>query len=248
MYHETGDEHHFATRRCARRCRRAPTPMRQWFAHEMDRVFARMWLAAGRADRARPRRRVHPPRRRRRERADRARRRRRDSRVPQRLPPSRHAALHRGARHAFSGSIQCPYHAWTYGLDGRLLAAPQMDEVDGFDRSEYPLRGVACDTWDGHIFINLVPDSRAARATQLGELPARFAPWRDAGSAAGAPHRVRRRHQLEAGGAELQRVPALPGDPSAAQPDASLSRRRERADDRAAIAAARWGSRTASRR
>ena len=47
---------------------------------------------------------------------------------------------HRGTRlcndqhGAFQGSIQCPYPAWTYGLDGRLIAAPQMDEVSGFDR------------------------------------------------------------------------------------------------------------------
>lgn len=77
----------------------------------------------------------------------------------------------------FHGSIQCPYHAWTYGLDGRLLAAPQMDEVEGFDRSEYPLRSVACETWDGHIFINL-SESPVALSQQLRDLPQRFAPWR----------------------------------------------------------------------
>ena len=162
---------------------------------------------------------------------------------------------HRGTRlctrsdGTFQGSIQCPYHAWTYGLDGRLLAAPQMDEVDGFDRADYPLRQVACETWDGHIFINLRSTRRSEPlAAQLGDLPARFAPWRDAGAAAGAPHRLRRRHQLEAGGPELQRVPALPGDPSAAQPDAPLPRRRERADRPRPIAAAPWASRRASRR
>jgi len=44
---------------------------------------------------------------------------------------------HRGTRlkedacgHA--SAIQCPYHAWTYGLDGRLIGAPHMDEVPGF--------------------------------------------------------------------------------------------------------------------
>jgi Rieske 2Fe-2S family protein len=89
---------------------------------------------------------------------------------------------HRGTRicteaeGAFPGSIQCPYHAWTYGLDGRLVAAPQMDEVEGFDRGDYPLRGVACDTWDGHVFINLSA-SPASLPEQLGDLPRRFAPW-----------------------------------------------------------------------
>ena len=31
-------------------------------------------------------------------------------------------------------SIQCPYHAWTYALDGRLIGAPHMNEVEGFDK------------------------------------------------------------------------------------------------------------------
>ena len=38
-----------------------------------------------------------------------------------------------------AGSIQCPYHGWTYGLDGRLIGAPQMDDVEGFRRDDYPL-------------------------------------------------------------------------------------------------------------
>jgi len=76
-----------------------------------------------------------------------------------------------------AGSIQCPYHAWTYGLDGRLLAAPQMDEVEGFDRTHYPLRAVACQEWDGHLFINLA-EAPEPLASQLRDLPARFAPWR----------------------------------------------------------------------
>ena len=45
---------------------------------------------------------------------------------------------HRGTRlcdresGAFAGSIQCPYHAWTYDLAGRLIGAPLMDDVEGF--------------------------------------------------------------------------------------------------------------------
>ena len=38
-----------------------------------------------------------------------------------------------------SAAIQCPYHAWTYGLDGRLIGAPHMDEVPGFNKADYPL-------------------------------------------------------------------------------------------------------------
>jgi phenylpropionate dioxygenase-like ring-hydroxylating dioxygenase large terminal subunit len=67
---------------------------------------------------------------------------------------------HRGTRlkedacgHA--SAIQCPYHAWTYGLDGRLIGAPHMDEVPGFDKADYSLRAVNLALWEGFIFINL---------------------------------------------------------------------------------------------
>jgi Rieske 2Fe-2S family protein len=146
-----------------------------WFSLEMDRVFARMWIAACRADQVdRPGSFV-----------------RRDvagaSVLIVRGSDGAIRALHNVCRHrgtelctdragTFPGSIQCPYHAWTYGLDGRLLAAPQMDEVDGFDRAEFPLRSVACETWDGHVFVNL-GDNPAPLAQQLGDLPRRFAPW-----------------------------------------------------------------------
>src|SRR5882724_3636275 len=67
---------------------------------------------------------------------------------------------HRGTRlkedacgHA--SAIQCPYHAWTYGLDGRLIGAPHMDEVPGFDKADYPLHQVNLGLWEGFIFVNL---------------------------------------------------------------------------------------------
>jgi glycine betaine catabolism A len=68
---------------------------------------------------------------------------------------------HRGTRLCseasghFTGSIQCPYHAWTYALDGELKVARNMAEVPGFDRSEYPLKEAAVALWEGFIFINL---------------------------------------------------------------------------------------------
>jgi Rieske 2Fe-2S family protein len=71
---------------------------------------------------------------------------------------------HRGTRLCeapvgkFSQTIQCPYHAWTYRLDGRLTGAPHMEEVDGFDKRDYPLHSVALGTWDGFIFVNLARD------------------------------------------------------------------------------------------
>jgi Rieske 2Fe-2S family protein len=67
---------------------------------------------------------------------------------------------HRGTRLkedvcGHSSAIQCPYHAWTYGLDGRLIGAPHMDEVPGFDKADYPLHRVNLGLWEGFIFVNL---------------------------------------------------------------------------------------------
>ena len=88
---------------------------------------------------------------------------------------------HRGTRMCtvpegtFAGRIQCPYHGWTYGLNGELISAPNMGEAD-FSRFDYPLHRVASETWDGHVFLNLATE-RHPLAKQLGELPAKFAAW-----------------------------------------------------------------------
>lgn len=88
---------------------------------------------------------------------------------------------HRGTRMCgnpegtFQGRIQCPYHGWTYGLNGALIGAPHMGE--GFARDEYPLHSVAAEVWEGHIFLNLGSRPQPL-AEQLGALPEKFAPWR----------------------------------------------------------------------
>ena len=55
--------------------------------------------------------------------------------------------------------IQCSYHAWTYGLDGRLIGAPHMDDVPGFNKEDYPLHPVNLGLWEGFIFVNLADNS-----------------------------------------------------------------------------------------
>ncbi len=66
---------------------------------------------------------------------------------------------HRGTRLkedtcGHTSAIQCPYHAWTYGLDGRLIGAPHMDDVQGFDKADYSLHRVNLGLWEGFIFMN----------------------------------------------------------------------------------------------
>jgi Rieske 2Fe-2S family protein len=65
---------------------------------------------------------------------------------------------HRGARvcpapHGTATRLVCPYHQWTYALDGRLFAARKMGE--GFDRSAYGLKSVHCNVVAGYVFVCL---------------------------------------------------------------------------------------------
>src|SRR5256886_1180756 len=88
---------------------------------------------------------------------------------------------HRGTRlkedacgHA--SAIQCPYHAWTYGLDGRLIGAPHMDEVPGFDKADYSLHPVNLALWEGFIFVNLADKGTGVSDPGYNSLERWFAP------------------------------------------------------------------------
>jgi choline monooxygenase len=70
-------------------------------------------------------------------------------------------------------TLQCPYHAWTYGLDGGLRAAPRSDREAGFDPAELCLVRVAVDTWGPFVFVNRDLEA-APLAEVLGELPERL--------------------------------------------------------------------------
>jgi len=86
---------------------------------------------------------------------------------------------HRGSRlienrNGRSQGIQCPYHAWTYALDGRLIGAPHMDDVPGFDKANHSLHPVSLALWEGFIFVNLA-DASAERGGYMS-LEKWFAP------------------------------------------------------------------------
>jgi choline monooxygenase len=70
--------------------------------------------------------------------------------------------------------LRCPYHGWTYGLDGSLKGTPEFAGVCNFDRAANGLVPVRVETWEQFIFITLDPDAAALR-TSLGDLPARVA-------------------------------------------------------------------------
>ena len=71
-------------------------------------------------------------------------------------------------------TLQCPYHAWTYGLDGRLRAAPRSDEEPDFPRDELGLAPVAVDTWGPFVFVNVSSDPEPL-ADALGSMPVQVA-------------------------------------------------------------------------
>jgi len=89
---------------------------------------------------------------------------------------------HRGTRlcgesaGVLAGAIQCPYHAWTYDYDGRLIGAPHMDGSPGFRREEFPLGSVRAAVWNGFVFISLA-HAAPALDVALADLTAKFAPW-----------------------------------------------------------------------
>ena len=71
----------------------------------------------------------------------------------------------------------CPYHAWSYDLNGDLRAAPGMQAVENFSLADYSLEARRLEIWGGFIFINHQNSSPALLET-LGDLPSRMAQYR----------------------------------------------------------------------
>lgn len=83
-----------------------------------------------------------------------------------------------GAGHA--RLLLCPYHAWTFELDGRLKACPEMHQAEGFTRDAFGLREFRSEIWNGFVFGNL--DGQAAPlAPRLAGMDADFGQWNTAG-------------------------------------------------------------------
>lgn len=138
------------------------------YARELDAIWYRDWICVGRADELR-------------EAGDYAvaaigdqslvLTRDRDGR----LHAYHNTCRHRGSRlctaprgRFANGRIVCPYHAWTYGLGGELLATPRMELPADFRREDYPLYAARLDTWGGFLFANLAARPVCDLATFLG--------------------------------------------------------------------------------
>jgi glycine betaine catabolism A len=72
-----------------------------------------------------------------------------------------------------ANGVRCPYHQWTYSLNGRLLNAPHTKEGKEFCKSEFSLHQVGVECWGGFVFLNLSPEAAAQTEktlrTQFGE-------------------------------------------------------------------------------
>lgn len=83
---------------------------------------------------------------------------------------------HRGAKIclAETGSVartfQCSYHAWTYDLDGKLIAAPNLTKMPDIDRTEFGLRRVHVREWLGYIWVSLAAEPPSFEDTVLQEV------------------------------------------------------------------------------
>lgn len=87
---------------------------------------------------------------------------------------------HRGSalldREGHCQLIACPYHSWTYRLDG-ALGSPEMHKTHGFDPVENALVPIRIGSWGGFLFVNFDPDA-APLADFLGDLPRKAACYR----------------------------------------------------------------------
>ncbi len=83
---------------------------------------------------------------------------------------------HRGAQICTedSGSVkrafQCPYHAWTYDLDGKLIAAPNLTKMPDVDRVQYGLRQVQLREWLGYVWVCLADEPPSFESTVMQEI------------------------------------------------------------------------------
>jgi choline monooxygenase len=83
---------------------------------------------------------------------------------------------HRGSEIASGAghrsTLQCPYHAWTYGLDGELRSVPRADREAGFDRSGLGLVPLRLDVWGPFLFVSADPASASlAESLACARLP-----------------------------------------------------------------------------
>ena len=92
-----------------------------------------------------------------------------------------------------AASMRCPYHGWTYGLDGQLLGTPDFAGVCNFDRAANGLVPIAVATWEGFVFVRLDAEGTSLEEFLGEDLIAQFRPL----GLAGYQSMERRRYVFE---------------------------------------------------
>jgi phenylpropionate dioxygenase-like ring-hydroxylating dioxygenase large terminal subunit len=100
--------------------------------------------------------------------------------APDQIRAFHNACLHRGRQlcdgDGRSSAFRCPFHGWTWNLDGTLKEVPCRWDFPHVKREDYRLPQVRVGTWGGFVFINLDPDCMPLES-YLGELPRHFERW-----------------------------------------------------------------------
>jgi phenylpropionate dioxygenase-like ring-hydroxylating dioxygenase large terminal subunit len=100
--------------------------------------------------------------------------------APDRIRAFHNVCLHRGRllrdRDGRTEELRCPFHGWTWGLDGALRHVPCRWDFPHVARERYRLPEVSVGTWGGFVFVNPDPDATPL-SDWLGELPRHFERW-----------------------------------------------------------------------
>ena len=89
----------------------------------------------------------------------------------------RHRYMQIAEGHGHAARLVCPYHGWSYRLDGTLFGAKNMAESRIFQRDQCRLPEFRLETWLGFIFVNLDQEAPPL-ASRFGRLAQRLAPYR----------------------------------------------------------------------
>ena len=89
--------------------------------------------------------------------------------------------------------LVCPYHAWTYALDGRLTGVPMRADYPALDMAKSGLATVEGEIWQGFVFVRLEDDGGPSVATMMAPYAEEIAPYRFAEMETLSPVRLRER-------------------------------------------------------
>jgi phenylpropionate dioxygenase-like ring-hydroxylating dioxygenase large terminal subunit len=63
--------------------------------------------------------------------------------------------------------LLCPYHFWSFDLDGRCKGAPEMQKAEGFSRKDVALRNFRAETWNGFVFVTFAAEDQLAPVAEV---------------------------------------------------------------------------------